>query len=70
MRLREKIYNNIQSSIERERTDIMNKHDAGVINDDICIEKLSELSSRYRQLEKDLMISSDNELETKFRKLL
>lgn len=70
MRLREKIYNNIQSSIERERTDIMNKHDAGVINDDICIEKLSELSSRYRQLEKDLMTTSDNELETKFRKLL
>lgn len=70
MRLREKIYNNIQSSIERERTDIMNKHDAGVINDDICIEKLSELSSRYRQLEKDLMISSDDELEVKFRKLL
>jgi len=70
MRLREKIYNNIQSSIERERTDIMNKHDAGVINDDICIEKLSELSSRYRQLEKDLMITSDNELEVKFRKLL
>ena len=48
----------------------MNKHDAGVINDDICIEKLSELSSRYRQLEKDLMIASDNELEVKFRKLL
>ena len=70
MRLREKIYNNIQSSIERERTDIMNKHDAGVINDDICIEKLSELSSRYRQLEKDLMISQDDELEVKFRKLL
>lgn len=70
MRLREKIYNNIQSSVERERTDIMNKHDAGVINDDICIEKLSELSSRYRQLEKDLMTTSDNELETKFRKLL
>lgn len=70
MRLREKIYNNIQSSVERERTDIMNKHDAGVINDDICIEKLSELSSRYRQLEKDLMITSDNELEVKFRKLL
>lgn len=70
MRLREKIYNNIQSSVERERTDIMNKHDAGVINDDICIEKLSELSSRYRQLEKDLMISSDHELEVKFRKLL
>lgn len=70
MRLREKIYNNIQSSIERERTDIMNKHDAGVINDDICIEKLSELSSRYRQLEKDLMISSDDELQVKFRKLL
>jgi hypothetical protein len=70
MRLREKIYNNIQSSIERERTDIMNKHDAGVINDDICIEKLSELSSRYRQLEKDLMIASDAELEVKFRKLL
>jgi hypothetical protein len=70
MRLREKIYNNIQSSIESERTDIMSKHDAGVINDDLCIEKLSELSSRYRQLEKDLMISSDNELEVKFRKLL
>lgn len=70
MRLREKIYNNIQSSIERERTDIMNKHDAGVINDDICIEKLSELSSRYRQLERDLMISSDDELQVKFRKLL
>lgn len=70
MRLREKIYNNIQSSIESERADIMNKHDAGVINDDICIEKLSELSSRYRQLEKDLMIASDNELEVKFRKLL
>lgn len=70
MRLREKIYNNIQSSIERERTDIMNKHDAGVINDDICIDKLSELSSRYRQLEKDLMISQDDELEVKFRKLL
>ena len=68
--MREKIYNNIQSSVERERTDIMNKHDAGVINDDICIEKLSELSSRYRQLEKDLMTTSDNELETKFRKLL
>ena len=48
----------------------MNKHDAGVINDDICIEKLSELSSRYRQLEKDLMISSDDELQVKFRKLL
>lgn len=70
MRLREKIYNNIQSTIECERADIMNKHDAGVINDDICIEKLSELSSRYRQLEKDLMISSDDELEVKFRKLL
>lgn len=70
MRLREKIYNNINTSIENERIDIMQKHDAGLINDDICIEKLSELSSRLRQLEKDLMISSDNELETKFRKLL
>jgi hypothetical protein len=70
MRLREKIYNNIQSSIESERVDIMNKHDAGLINDDICIEKLSDLSSRLRQLEKDLMISSDDELEVKFRKLL
>lgn len=70
MRLREKIYNNINTSIENERIEIMEKHDAGIINDDICIEKLSELSSRLRQLEKDLMISSDNELETKFRKLL
>ena len=70
MRLREKIYNNINTSIENERIDIMQKHDAGLINDDICIEKLSELSSRLRQLEKDLMISSDDELETKFRKLL
>jgi len=70
MRLREKIYNNINTSIENERIDIMQKHDAGIINDDICIEKLSELSQRLRQLEKDLMISSDNELETKFRKLL
>jgi len=70
MRLREKIYNNINTSIENERIEIMEKHDAGLINDDICIEKLSELSSRLRQLEKDLMISSDNELETKFRKLL
>lgn len=70
MRLREKIYNNIQSSIESERVNIMNKHDAGLINDDICIEKLSDLSSRLRQLEKDLMISSDDELEVKFRKLL
>ena len=70
MRLREKIYNNINTSIENERIDVMQKHDAGIINDDICIEKLSELSSRLRQLEKDLMISSDHELETKFRKLL
>lgn len=70
MRLREKIYNNINTSIENERIDIMQKHDAGLINDDICIEKLSELSSRLRHLEKELMISSDNELETKFRKLL
>lgn len=70
MRLREKIYNNINTSVENERIEIMEKHDAGLINDDICIEKLSELSSRLRQLEKDLMISSDNELETKFRKLL
>ena len=70
MRLREKIYNNINTSIENERIEIMEKHDAGLINDDICIEKLSELSSRLRQLGKDLMISSDNELETKFRKLL
>lgn len=70
MRLREKIYNNINTSIENERIEIMEKHDAGLINDDICIEKLSDLSSRLRQLEKDLMISSDNELETKFRKLL
>ena len=70
MRLREKIYNNIHTSLENERIEIMEKHDAGLINDDICIEKLSELSSRLRQLEKDLMISSDNELETKFRKLL
>ena len=70
MRLIEKIYNNINTSIENERIEIMEKHDAGLINDDICIEKLSELSSRLRQLEKDLMISSDNELETKFRKLL
>jgi hypothetical protein len=70
MRLREKIYNNINTSIENERIDVMQKHDAGIINDDICIEKLSELSSRLRQLEKDLMISSDDELETKFRKLL
>jgi hypothetical protein len=70
MRLREKIYNNINTSIENERIEIMEKHDAGLINDDICIEKLSELSSRLRQLEKDLMISSDDELETKFRKLL
>lgn len=59
MRLREKIYNNINTSIENERIEIMEKHDAGLINDDICIEKLSELSSRLRQLEKDLMISSD-----------
>jgi len=70
MRLREKIYNNINTSIENERIEIMEKHDAGLINDDICIEKLSDLSSRLRQLEKDLMISSDTELETKFRKLL
>lgn len=70
MRLREKIYNNINTSIENERIEIMKNHDAGIINDDICIEKLSELSSRLRQLEKDLMISSDDELETKFRKLL
>lgn len=70
MRLREKIYNNINTSIENERIEIMEKHDAGLINDDICIEKLSELSSRLRQLEKDLMISSDDELEVKFRKLL
>ena len=70
MRLREKIYNNINTSIENERIEIMEKHDAGLINDDICIEKLSDLSSRLRQLEKDLMISSDDELETKFRKLL
>lgn len=70
MRLREKIYNNINTSIENERIEIMEKHDAGLINDDICIDKLSELSSRLRQLEKDLMISSDDELETKFRKLL
>ena len=70
MRLREKIYNNINTSIENERIEIMEKHDEGLINDDICIEKLSELSSRLRQLEKDLMISSDDELETKFRKLL
>lgn len=70
MRLREKIYNNINTSIENERIDVMQKHDAGLINDDICIDKLSELSSRLRQLEKDLMISSDDELETKFRKLL
>ena len=70
MRLREKIYNNINTSIENERIEIMQKHDAGLINDDICIEKLSELSSRLRQLEKDLMICSDDELETKFRKLL
>jgi hypothetical protein len=70
MRLREKIYNNINTSIENERIEIMEKHDAGLINDDICIEKLSELSSRLRQLEKDLMIASDNELEVKFRKLL
>lgn len=70
MRLREKIYNNIQSSIENERVDIMNKHDAGLINDDICIEKLSDLSSRLRQLEKDLMVTSDDELQVKFRKLL
>jgi hypothetical protein len=70
MRLREKIYNNINTSIENERIEIMEKHDAGIINDDICIDKLSELSSRLRQLEKDLMISSDDELETKFRKLL
>lgn len=70
MRLREKIYNNIHTSLENERIEIMEKHDAGLINDDICIDKLSELSSRLRQLEKDLMISSDDELETKFRKLL
>ena len=70
MRLREKICNNINTSIENERIEIMEKHDAGIINDDICIDKLSELSSRLRQLEKDLMISSDDELETKFRKLL
>ena len=70
MRLREKIYNNINTSIENERIEIMEKHDAGLINDDICIDELSELSSRLRQLEKDLMISSDDELETKFRKLL
>ena len=53
MRLREKIYNNINTSIENERIEIMEKHDAGLINDDICIEKLTELSSRLRQLEKD-----------------
>jgi hypothetical protein len=70
MRLREKIYNNINTSIENERIDIMQKHDAGLINDDICIEKLSELSSRLRHLEKELMIASDDELQTKFRKLL
>lgn len=70
MRLREKIYNNIHTSLENERIEIMEKHDAGLINDDICIDKLSELSSRLRQLERDLMISSDDELETKFRKLL
>lgn len=70
MRLREKIYNNINTSIENERIEIMKNHDAGIINDDICIEKLSELSSKLRHLEKDLMICSDDELETKFRKLL
>ena len=70
MRLREKSYNNINKSIENERIDIIQKHDAGLINDDICIEKLSELSSRLRHLEKELMIASDDELQTKFRKLL
>lgn len=69
-KLREKIYDDIQECYEEDKRYLSKLCDEDVYDYDTWKRKCNEMKREYADWEKDLMLTIDNELRTKFEGIM